>query len=720
MRQALYAVVSLCAFGFLFLSETGCRRQKLESGQFKQPGNGQVNPVSSSATANTSSNYIATIALPFYTRFWVTPFLSTTEARRPWAKDAIRLLEEDAFGSAAGWVVGLADIRAETPNLIEKGCTYPVIRWMFAMHLINEGKTKEALEVLNEMVSEMENSRSAWPSVWQALVRTGIRNQVAYTPPIEAAAATAFYATLADGSFKPNEIRAAWDFLCACKMDTSTGLVNVLLSAKARNIDPWFVLMLQGKQNYNRAWSARGTGYACSVSTDGWQKFGTHITQSQQYFEQAWNLHPEIPTTACELIDSSRGHEDACRRWFDRAIKAEIDYGEAYRAYSFTLRPRWGGSLARMEELADEAYGTGRFDTDAPIQCVFCYFEIADELRENWQSIFQKTGVYEKCKTSLERHSEQTFDNNRVRRSYLNTALAYAAYGAGDFDTAGLALGRQGQPLTGHMAYDGARPPPPFNYLALSAIKGLNGPNKTTMRKIHQMAGDSQNQQAFTAITALPALLLLSAAEEDLLGYWEIELRKRLSGANKERFDLLPTHGSFNCQGPWINYDNAWVYTNHTLRATLPNSRLGTTVLMPHNGIFDLTFSITDKTPDAHSHFGLALDSRLGTPGEEQGPAFCMAYENGHWAALWCSRSGKESHACKVLSEVRNLSEPVTKTFLLSIRSDEDRVSASVDGTPLFENLALSSAFHDKFKSGRLPFLFGANITITRWTFTPF
>lgn len=667
---------------------------------------------------NTFSNYIASVALPFYTRYWVTPFRASDESKKPYQVMALQLLEADAFGMAAGWKTGLDDIRALTPALIHLGCEYPVIRWMYAMHLAKEDKTEEALEALQKLAFEME-AQKTWPSPWRVLIRSSIRNLTPYSPAIEGAASEAFFGALTDGTFKPTETRVAWKFLGACDMESSTGLENMLLANKEVPVDPWFVLMLQGVHGYNRAWEARGTGFANTVTEEGREGFGNHITRAQKYLSQAWALHPDIPETACEMIHSSRGDSSACRLWFDRATRAEIDNGNAYHAYRFTLRPRWCGSLDKMEALADEASNTGRFDTDAPLQAVFIYYEIADELRENWQEVFRKPGVYEKCKRALDSQLSRSFSSNRAGKNYFNTALAYAAFGAGDFDTAGQALSRLNRPLTGHLAYESVRPPVPLNFAAKKAIMGLNGPNKERLREIHLMASQKQNQEALDALAALPPFFRLSDPEKDYLGYLEVELNTRLATQTKNRFSLLPAHSSQAGLGHWINYDSAWDFTDRALHAKNLECRLGSTVFLPRNGIFEAAFSTTNTHPEEHSHFGLALDSRLGTNGEEQGPAFFLSREDSRWGTFWCSRFGKDSRKHKVLTNTKYLSDVTTNSFRVSIRSNDDHVSATVNGELVFEDSDVSNAFHDKFPKGRLPFLFGANIIVTRLDFTP-
>ena len=722
MRKFVSALLPILAVCATILAGLGCdfRPEKCRPPECTTNRHSQNHPSSNSLDHgfNTYSNYIASVALPFYTRYWVTPFLASEEANKPYSKMALQLLEADAFGMAANWKTGLADIRSLTPALINAGCTYPVIRWMYAMHLAQEDRTDEALNVLLSLSSEMDTPQT-WPSPWRILICSSIRNLTPYAPEIEGAASNVFFGALKDGTFKETETRVAWRFLCACDMESSTGLENILLSHYGAHIDPWFALMLQGVHGYNKAWTARGTGFANTVTNEGWEGFGNHITQSQKFLSQAWALHPEIPETACEMIHSSRGDSKACRLWFDRAIHAEIDNEGAYYAYRFTLRPRWGGSLDQMEALADEAYNTGRFDTDAPLQAVFSYFEIADELREDWQDIFRKPGVYEKCKRAIDARLNRTFDNNRARQNHFNTALAYAAFGAGDFDTAGQALSRLNRPLTGHLAYENVRPPVPLNFAAKTAIRGLTGPNKERMREIHLLTSQQRNQDALDAIATLQPLSRLSDSEEDYLGYLEVELNARTAKKTKNRISLLPSHGSRSCQGPWINYDNSWGFTGRTLTAAKSNSRLGTTVFLPRNGIFEVTFSTMHEDPKAHSHFGLALDSRLGTNGEEQGPAFSLSRESDRWNSLWCSRYGLDSRKSKMLASAKHLTNVTTNTFQVTLRSNDDRVSATVNGELLFDGLDVSSAFHDKFSMGRLPFLFGENIIITRLDFTP-
>lgn len=671
----------------------------------------QSKPIPSGPDAPTGSNYVVTVAQPWYLRHWVEPFERSAEAHAPWKNDALRLLREETFGLACGWQTALDDIRRQTPPLIEQGCTYPAIRWMYAMHLQSQKKKGEALTLLVKLDRDMA-SETNWPSPLRALAAYGVMQAVS-NETTEAKLVDALVATLSDGSFKTNETRVAWEFLERCAMNNNPKLLARLSAPTPPPADPWFALMMRARQAFDRAWDARGGGYANTVTEEGWDGYRKGIQEASELLNQAWTLHPEIPDAAVLMIDCSRGDPKGCRFWFDRAVAAQMDALDAYSSYRFTLRPRWGGSLQDMEAFAEECLNTKRFDTHVPLQYVVGLYNIADEREEEWQQVFQKPGVYEQCRTVLTNNLARTFNANWIGRRYDYTALAYTAYAVGDYDAAWQARACLRNPA-GQYGFDKRiRPPSPFNHVAITLISAMNGPNKAAMRAADLLARTRPLDEALAAFRPLAADKRLTEEERDGVCYWNIELAKRRACACGDTFSMLQPPLTRFPGGPWISYYNSWRSSNLTFRTESKNGLMASTITLPRNIRHELTVAPIRPNEPSPCHFGFALDSKPDTTVE--GPVLWLSRDKGTWNVQWMRRFGPDARRIHPLSEVRRLNLAGASDIHLTLAVKNNQVTATINGERICDNLDFSKSFYDSLGSGRLPYLFGSNVVLTDW-----
>lgn len=140
------------------------------------------------------------------------------------------------------------------------------------------------------------------------------------------------------------------------------------------NIEPWFKHYFIGRYEREKAWEARGSGWANTVTEAGWKGFGEHLKKARAELTESWKLNPQHPATATAMISVAMGGSeeplDEMRQWFDRAIGARFDYMPAYDAYRGGLLPRWHGSDEMLLDFGRECAKTGRFDTRVPFEFV--------------------------------------------------------------------------------------------------------------------------------------------------------------------------------------------------------------------------------------------------------------------------------------------------------------------------------------------------------------
>lgn len=107
----------------------------------------------------------------------------------------------------------------------------------------------------------------------------------------------------------------------------------------------------------NYAWFARGTGFANTVSPEGWALFRERMGFADKVLEslrpRAKNYPAWYPTAIFVKLDKS--DIDAATDLFKEGVKLFPEYHAIYFAMSRAMEPRWGGSPEAYEHFANEA-----------------------------------------------------------------------------------------------------------------------------------------------------------------------------------------------------------------------------------------------------------------------------------------------------------------------------------------------------------------------------
>lgn len=218
-----------------------------------------------------------------------------------------------------------------------------------------------------------------------------------------------------------------------------TGLFRVDFTMKldaAKDLDPWVREILLTRLYHAVAWKARGNGPV--MLKDGWERSLHNLEHARRHALRAWELHPELPEAAGEMIKITMASKGAAgenvRFWFDEAVQADFDYLEAYFSLAWALRPRWGGSHQQMGAFGDECLSTGRFDTDIPFMFHKSMSDIVEETGD-WGPFLQtSTGVYERYQGLFEGLAQNAKDD--AARNRHRARLAAVSYAAGKKDKA--------------------------------------------------------------------------------------------------------------------------------------------------------------------------------------------------------------------------------------------------------------------------------------------
>ena len=127
----------------------------------------------------------------------------------------------------------------------------------------------------------------------------------------------------------------------------------------------WLARCVAARILIEAAWQARGSGYASTVTDDGWEQFHGNLAAAEELLRGAWLIRQDRPEPAAMMVTALRG-EDGSADWFDRAATADPADTRAYSAMENFTRPRWGGSPELQFDLARRALRDERWDTPVP------------------------------------------------------------------------------------------------------------------------------------------------------------------------------------------------------------------------------------------------------------------------------------------------------------------------------------------------------------------
>lgn len=233
---------------------------------------------------------------------------------------------------------------------------------------------------------------------------------------------------------KPNppEYRAAWDRLMP-------------LMTNHWSQDPR-VLFIVGWGHVDRAWMARGTGYADSVTEDGWNAFAVELALAEAYLTNSWT-RGALNRTANQMMRVELGQGLGRKRlelWFERAMDLKPNDYDSCSDKLWYLMPRWHGDHDQMLEFGRSCLSNPQWKGQVPLALMRAHELIAMDLpKEKRPAYWRKKEVWSDVQKSFERFFELNPKNVSWRHNY-----AKYAWRAGDWDE----LNRQ-IPLLGEINY---------------------------------------------------------------------------------------------------------------------------------------------------------------------------------------------------------------------------------------------------------------------------
>jgi hypothetical protein len=376
----------------------------------------------------------------FRVRQYLDGFNRDGPAKARWRDDALLLIESWLAQHYGG------DDRTNLPSpadlgdkLVAAGCRDPLVLTVAG---VNCEDWNEATRRLKRAVNRFEQSDyKAYPRLYATvLLADRFWNQTNRVKEFDAAALGLLGRAFADGSFLPDDQAEAAEIFVAGWGKTFFGRNPAAVIERVRAAGKsfeWLALVLEGASEVDAAWRARGSGWASSVTAEGWQGFADHLAQARKPLTEAWKLRPDLPFAPSRMIAVAMGQSDAeeMRLWFDRATAAQFDHPQAWSALRWGLRPRWLGSEEAVLALGIMGLNTGRFDTDVPRKLLEAIHDVeSDRKLPVGEHLYGQPDLWPHVRKMFEGYIAA--NSNSALAGSWRSDYAVVAYLAGHYDLA--------------------------------------------------------------------------------------------------------------------------------------------------------------------------------------------------------------------------------------------------------------------------------------------
>lgn len=309
---------------------------------------------------------------------------------------------------------------------------------------VNGAELHETIRRLERAAAGFENSKHrGYPKFYATVTLASdlIQDRAHRLPVLDAQALQHLRTAFADGSLQPGDQALVGDLLIngwASGFRSRNAAAVLSLVQEQGDAWRWLALVLEGENEINEAWRARGGGYVDTVSDSGWKGFNTHLAAARKCLTSAWQLYPEQPLAPCLMIYVSLGDSDIdeMRSWFDRTTAAQIDYAGAWKEMRWGLRPRWYGDYDSMLAFGVTALQTRRFDTEVPRM----FFDSLSDLETEMdlpagQHLYARDDIWPRLQDMYEGYIAAPATTGEGRTNWRTTYAAVAAL-AGKYDVA--------------------------------------------------------------------------------------------------------------------------------------------------------------------------------------------------------------------------------------------------------------------------------------------
>ena len=185
-------------------------------------------------------------------------------------------------------------------------------------------------------------------------------------------------------------------------------------------------LLVRAEFNIQYGWHARGTGFADSVTEEGWKLFKERLTVSKESLQTAWDLRPSderIPLEMLTVVTALAGGRAEMEKWFSRAMALNTNGYDACLRKLMFLEPKWHGSPEAMLQFGAECVTSTNWGGWVPLILVEAHDTLERYARKQGDTNYwDNAEVWEDIKSSFDRFFSLCPDAIGWRHNYAKYA----------------------------------------------------------------------------------------------------------------------------------------------------------------------------------------------------------------------------------------------------------------------------------------------------------
>ncbi|HPG31931.1 MAG TPA: DUF4034 domain-containing protein, partial [bacterium] len=190
--------------------------------------------------------------------------------------------------------------------------------------------------------------------------------------------------------------------------------------------------LLNACLSIDKAWEARGTGWASSVTEEGWKEMNRYLIVGLDELKTAYELNPADPNIGAVGVIVTMGMDcnlASAKAWFNKAMNADPYHVSAYMQMMNILWPKWSGSYELAKSVVDDALTKTDFNPQLFAALPLYYEEYCERLSDSdenpkWKRKTEYKKIYDSIlKKKYEKAAKKYPDEYQIRARYGMDAL---------------------------------------------------------------------------------------------------------------------------------------------------------------------------------------------------------------------------------------------------------------------------------------------------------
>jgi len=200
--------------------------------------------------------------------------------------------------------------------------------------------------------------------------------------------------------------------------DAAERMDTILAAAKASGGQRAYC---QGNAFISLAWAARGTGWANTVTQEGWRVMAQRLADARKALTEGAAAFPGNKWLPALMLTVELGDNTGpagMDAWFQKSVAIDPDYPRPYKSKMYYLQPKWHGTPRAIVDFGRECLATGRWDACIPMVLVDGFAQLGTQ----YETLFEDATVWK-----LFRETSEEFLRRYPRSVLYHTKFFEAA-----------------------------------------------------------------------------------------------------------------------------------------------------------------------------------------------------------------------------------------------------------------------------------------------------